>query len=761
MSLSMHNALVTPYSADHGGAGSRVVSVLQLAGIIAASVMASYLLVPDQSQLVERLMMDQQYSRIREMMKSSLGTSDGIDSASLQKLGPERLATLSHLLRLTPKEQLQTIFSASRPLEYDRFTHALTMSAVRYVDVIAPDQAWRMIEAQSSRMPPRYFAELASTLSKNALALTQPKLAATILARACLQPDSTVEMAHEMAQAYRWSGEPAIGASHLMKWLAKHESAATADAVHFASLGDLGAAVALEGGKPSLALDFQLQNLKALPADAPIEKGKIEMALSLANQSTRTPDVVPWLDRYVKSLPESSLDWKDLPDLAAKDPGKVKDYLHWLALLAQYCDWNSEFDASFDAHFRLAGMGRVESLDRCLALCDFLGRGEEMADLLQYSDVLKKRPELQAKLAELMAGLGRDAEALPLYRSWVASHPDDVEAAYDYACLLEDMGKEDESLAAFEQAVKLHPAHVPSVKKLAEACIRAGRHEQALGLYGSLKDEDHDHSTLENYALLAESLDRHAELFRAQVLHARQTNLTTVEPYLEIAETAAYLPSSRPAISVLDEGLKRFPESPSLRVALASVWLRDLGNIDQCYAILKHDCVKRSYEGVTMLLEIASSVPNQQDLLTFLGSDLEKKFELPPQSRLDLGVLCHACGQVERGEKMFSSVPEDARFLPFLAEARTHMNAYDEAIRLMTKYLSGNARATADDWVALGELYETVGRVEDAERAYEQSLTLLTSDLPAEAARTKAANPSPVGTLIPASNSAPTATPAP
>lgn len=727
----MHNAPALPFSADDGGGSTRVVGIRMLAAIIGASLLGSYLLIPDQSQLVERLMRDQQYERIQEMLRSTLGTTGGIDPAEFQKLGGGQLAALSHLLRLTPREQLQTIFSTERPLDYDRFIHAVTLSAVRYVDVISPEQAWRMIAPFSQKMPASYFAELATILSRNALATSRPDLSATILSQACGMEGSPVVTAHDMVQSYRSAGKPQMGADQLLKWFRKHEGKSfEANPAELSALRALGSTVALEGGDPSTALDFHLMNLKALPADAPLETGQIETALSLAGQCSRTADAVPWLARYVNSMPESKVDWKKLPELQAKNPERAAEYIRWTRLQAQYADWSSQFDPAFDAHFRLAALGEMASLDRCIALCDFLGRGEEMADLLQYSDIALSRPALQAKLAALLAGLGRDTEALPLYQRWIAANPDDVEAAHDLGCLLQDMGREDDALEAFEAVVKLHPKHVPTVKKLAESCIRAGRHERALELYKNLSDEDHDHYTLENYALLAESLDRHEELFRAQVLHTRQETLTTVEPYLEIAETAGYIPSAQPAIDILNEGLNKFPDSPSIRVALATVWMRDLNNVDQCYATLKHDSIRKSFEGVTMLLEIASSIPDQRDLLAFLGPNIENQFELSARSRLDLAVLCHFCGDSTRCERLFAQVPETPRNLSLIAEARFQMNSVDESIRLMTQFLTGNIRATSEEWIFLGELYEITGQTEAAERAYQQSLSLLTSDLP-------------------------------
>ena len=54
----------------------------------------------------------------------------------------------------------------------------------------------------------------------------------------------------------------------------------------------------------------------------------------------------------------------------------------------------------------------------------------------------------------------------------------------------------------------------------------------------------------------------------------------------------------------------------------------------------------------------------------------------------------------------------------------------DEAARLMTAHLQNNPRATAKEWLFLGELFESLGREEDTLRAFNYSLALLTAELP-------------------------------
>lgn len=87
------------------------------------------------------------------------------------------------------------------------------------------------------------------------------------------------------------------------------------------------------------------------------------------------------------------------------------------------------------------------------------------------------------------------------------------------------------------------------------------------------------------------------------------------------------------------------------------------------------------------------------------------------------------------------------------AEARFETGQFEEAARLMRSYLDQQRRATSDDWVFLGDIYDLLGREEDARTAYNYSLTLLTSDLPDTAYREPSSDaarvPKPTSATIP------------
>jgi tetratricopeptide (TPR) repeat protein len=699
--------------------------------LLVGSIGASYWLVPRQDQLVERLFLDKQYHRMAEALRSGLGDKTSFKPSDMRSMTAEQLTMLSHLLRLTPKEQLTLIFTGNRTPVYDQFVHGLVLAAVRYIDVIPPQDAWLMIEPSLSKIPASQRIELAELLATNAHAVGKPALAAAILSPVVNLEEAGWPVARNLALALRWSGQTKKGAEELSRWLkGRAEGVARDDLRSGISLGH---EMAMEAGEPSLALDFAIRGLSLLSPTEAIPEEQMSVAHGLALQCTRTSALMPWMKKYVASLPESQMDITELLKPEARSSGSFSTSKKWIRILAQTCDWNSEFDSAFDYHLRLAAMGEMESVDRCLALTGFLGRDQELADLLERMRPFEQRPGSQIFLARELAGLGRDVDAKPLFESWLDSHPHDRDARYDYACLIEDMGNEEGALLAFEELVRRDPKDVPGVKKLAEAYTRESRFTEALRLYAELPGEAHDLHTLENYAMLAESLDDYVQLVRALELTIKAGHDVSVEIFGNLAEAASHLEDPRKQVEVLLAGLKQIPESNLLRVSLASAFA-EAGDVEQAVVTLtEKPALRNNMEAVALILSLAKDARGPEKIMAFVGGDVEKRFKLSNASLLDLAVLCRVCGEAEKSERVFASVIEDAANAVLIAEARFDVGDYETAERLMSAHMNRRPRAVASEWIFFGEIYEALGKAEEAKRAFDYSLALLTADLPGTA----------------------------
>jgi tetratricopeptide (TPR) repeat protein len=709
-----------------------VVPVRALLLTLLASVGVSWWLVPSKQEMLERVMMDRQHKEVGDLLRAQLASATGFADLDLSDLTASQLNLLAALLRMTPREQLQTIFQSKRQLQYDRYLHAVALAAVRYVDVIHPQQAWDIVGKQSERLTGEQTLDFATLLAHNALALSDPKLAATILEQAAKHPVSGPGVALELAQACRWSGRPLIGAQRLQGWLNTHEAKASYE--EYKQLAELASTLALEGGQPQLALEILLAELQHYP-DHLVSEEQMEHVINYATQAGQPTRARPAILRFVNQLPAAQLSWQDLRKQALSKPGELQSYRKYVQLLAQYSDWSSAFSDAYDHHYRLAACGSLESLDRCLALSSYLGRDEDMAGLLQGIGSVPERPELPIRLASMLAALGDDVGAKPLYESWLKTHPEDEKAHYEHACLIEGMALEEQAVAAFAEHVQRFPKDVRGVKKLAECYIRDHELQKALDLYAQLPAEAHDYMTRENYALLGESLDEPDHLLRAQILTVQAETKPRPELYLEMAETAMYLKDYAPALAAVEEGLELMPDSAGIRSALAQLYLRSDSGVDgdrsveRAAQVLRHPCVMQSPEAVSDLLAISYRITEKNEVLEFLGKDVESKLKLGLEDKLNLAVLCHLCEQEERGKALAASVPNVKANLPALAEMNFLIGHYQGAVDMMTNYLEDNPQAVSDDWVFLGDIYDEMGFPAEAQVAYEYSLQMLTSDL--------------------------------
>ena len=698
-----------------------------LAPLLAACLGGSWFMIPKRGELIERLFKDKQYERVVAVLQDGMHGMKAGEVSGLRHLSATQLTTLSRLLNLTPREQLHAVFSPKNAPEYDAYIHNIVLAAVRYVDVLPPQEALDIIVPSASRVPEKFRMSLLLSIAHNAHAVSRPDLAAKALGMASMCESAGWEIAREMAQSYRWNSQPGEAAHHLRGWLASHRSKLNAAQQNEAR--DLSFSLALESGKPGEAFDICMLELKDAFDAGEIPAELMDTSLKLALQSSHTKDMLPWLQHAVDRLPETKMPLAELHRLSTTDPKRFDNYLRWATPLSRWSDWNDDFDVAFDCHLRLAALGDVDSRDRCVEIYDYLGRTEDCCELLLALGEVKDKPELTPVLGRLLAELGRDEEARVHFEAWLKAHPDDRMAHYDVACLLEDMGDERGSREAFAKMVKRFPTDAPAIKHLASACIRDADYQTALSLYLQLPETDHDHDTLENYAMIAESLDDHEAELRALVLTGRLLGEPTVDLYLDMADTASYLPDNQKPVEILHEALRRIPGSAQLRIALATQHLRN-DEPDDALQVLTDAHLRNNFDAIELLLGMSASITDARNALAFLGNDLESRFPLSNQNRLQFAIIQYNAGRHEAAERLFSSVPETLENLQPLAEARFDVGNCEESARLMTAFLKSHPQAKANDWLFLGDIYEELGLIEEARKAYDYSLALLTADLP-------------------------------
>ena len=705
--------------------------MLPLVLLLAGSLGLAWLFKPTDEEMLERVLKDRHFNQLIACLQVQ-GHVDGAKAAELRRVSGRRLAVLARLFQLTPREQLHVLFLSGRSLDYDLLTHGLVLRAIQFVDVIPPDEAFEIIRMRLHEVPPELRLDLLDLIGKNSHAVGKPELAVECYRLAANMPESRWSTLQKMTQTFRWEKRTLEASEILRRWLLKHESSLSAK--EQAEARALQYVMALEAGHPSEAFDRCLVQLQALaPSETP-DRELIVKTVQAATYSGRSGEVLPWLEKFVNVMPDHDIAWNHLPKMNGEEPQRFADLKRLWGTLARVCDWSRKMDQGFDYHLRAAALGDEDALDRCLALHSYLGRTEDAAELLQLLVHVPNHEKVNALLPQMLGNLGREQEACELYRHWLARHPDDRDSRHALACLLEDLGDDDGSMKQLEELLRRKPEDTPALQKLAHSHMRKKNFRKALELLEQAPEKAHNDETLEGYASLAESLDLHDSRLRALLMMIKRKEQPEPKDYLDLADAAGYTTQPHRALEMLADGIKRFPDEVTLRLALASLHAQRQ-DYTGALAVAMHPPLRGKFEIADFILALAPHVEKAGEALEFIGNDVEKRFPLAVADRLNLAVLHHKAGHPDEVKRLFATVPETPDNLRILATARFHCQDFAQSERLMLALFINIREIYSNDWVFLGDIYELLNRPEDAQRAYDQSLKLLSSDLPNTAAR--------------------------
>ena len=315
-----------------------------------------------------------------------------------------------------------------------------------------------------------------------------------------------------------------------------------------------------------------------------------------------------------------------------------------------------------------------------------------------------------------------------MFEDWVKEHPNDRNAAYELACLQEATASPHTAITAFERVVRSFPGDPAATKRLVSLRIRSGQPESALRELDHLKESDFDPDTLENYTMLAESLDQPDSLLRALGIMSRIPQETTPELYLRMSEVARQHSDDERPLAILREGISKLPASPSLRVELATLLL-DQERFEEALVEMLHPAVKGRMDAQSLALAASIHTNRTAEVLAAVGKDFETKNDLSLTTQLDLAVACILSGETQRGERLFASVPVERMSLARLADARLLAGHFQEAERLARLNIAQSTKPQPSDWILLGDTQSKQGRIDEANDAYAKALAVVSQNI--------------------------------
>lgn len=691
--------------------------------LVVSGVVLAFLLVPSQKELREGILREKLCASITPVLGAERFRDGRSPIEALRSLTTERLKELAALAALKPKAQLESIFNTpSAKLKYDEFIHCFVLAAIRYVEPVSATEAIQLVLPKSPEIPDSMRLEAYEILARNAVGSNMPEMASEILRQSCRSRESTWSTVVDMIRVSRWVGRQAGAMETFRHWMKLQGQGLTTDEKKAAR--DLQYTLALEANLPGEALDACIEEFRRLPGITADIADLMERTHRAAVLAERSLEILPWVESFLATFPEASRSCPELIAAAKAKKGTSPDYQKWLKRSAEIADWNLLPEKAYAHIQRLLSTGDLTLLDRFLPLSNYLGRGEDSALVLRSLDGLISKEQLHIQTARLIASNGKPEEALAMFEEWVQAHPEDRNASYELACLKEATSDTQTAIAAFERFMRDFPTDAPGVKMLAALRIRHGQTEAALRELDSLKESDFDSDTLENYTMLAESLDRPASLQRALRIVSSRPKEATPELYLRMSEIARQDDDETAPLLILREGIQKLPSSPSLRIELATLLL-DQENFDAALDELLHPSTQGRLDAQALALAASIHTIRCREVLAILGRDYEKRHQLPETTRLDLAVACILAGDDTRGEKLFATVPLERAHYARLGTARLLAGQFQEAERLARLNIEQSTKPDANDWILLGDSISRQGRDFEANDAYSKALAIV------------------------------------
>ncbi len=700
---------------------NRVVSVPHLLIVAIGGIGFAYLMTPSQDQLLSNMERDRLGAEVIPMLRENWCDKSRSFTAALTSMSRQRMDELARLAHLTPRERMRVMFDKRNAPKFDAFNESLSVASIRYVDVMAPKDAYNIINPVIEVLPQAHTRGLLSVLSNNALAVNQPALAASILLRTCDDPNASWEDVQKMMNACQWSGKTAEAVEKSGKWFAAHEQdmrESQRDVVREAISN-----LALGANMPAKAFEMALAELSALSRLTKDDSKLVERARQAAVFAGKTGEMLPWIERYIATLPMAKMTWQQLLKVPRPLKGEAVDYNYWVRQAAQFADWNALAESSYKHHQRLVAIGDFDLVDRVLELTAFLGYGQDSAAFLKALGPIPGHENLKIVLARLVAANGDPHEAQNLFEEWTQAHPHDQTARYELANLIRGIADNAAALKAFESFVHDFPENDVAVKRLAELRLRAGKPEAALEMMDTLKDDALDAITLEDYTTLAEAMERPKSLLRGLRLSLKGAGKDAPEVFERMYEVHRGNGDYEGAIGVLREGIAAAPDRPVLRVKLASLML-EMERPADAIAEALHPSLRTRVDALAIALAaIRIDESKASEVIQAFGPKIEQSQKLPTEVRINLAVACAKVGQHEREMALFSTVPDTRENLAALAEAKLALEDFEVAEKLAERNLAENTPPLSRDWLLLGDTLSKLGRSDEAQNAYTKALS--------------------------------------
>jgi predicted Zn-dependent protease len=748
-----------------------------LMGILVACAIIFYLLVPNQKQLLSRLVHDGKAKRALKVLHSLPETEKASNPEFYECV---RLRLNRQLLN--PKDKAGVIAHIQESLQaFKRFSSSQDFLAeVQHSIALLNDcaQALKLVAPHLKTIPNASRQVLVMGLVRDALASNTPDVAAATYEN-CWRPFTPTETnLVEAVRLWRAAARP----DRALRVLEEFEQ---------------------QSGKDSAALGSTLVESKFnLLREVNRNREAFDLASTLTRRNEDEETRHKWLQlmevtagslaqhrilleeyrHHVQAYPADAKTWRLIANMSttANDLAFAKEALQKLISLtpgdmaaqkqlAQLYEWTGDPNRAFDLYIRLAEQKDAAALERLIALNPGLYRDKDLLKLLLGLVGDASQDKYRLILARLLTKHGEYAEANSLYQIHLQRKPQDTAVMEEYAHTLKRQQAYQGALAIWTSLLELNPEDDAVRRCIAEVHYLLGDFEESLHAYQLLAKRSADLPTILKYRILAESLGDFQSLSEALGREMELKRQVAPDDFIKLAYVLSLLGADAERRGVLERGVAQFPASDTLRIQL-SILLVEQKEARQALSVLaRSHNLKSDLATLRLYLDLLIANGDYAAAEMFLKTGIDEKI-LEAQSINLLQALIYEGNRNDLAaetiyQRLYRQYPGESAYAlnylhiltklgktrkarsvlqpllknptPAILKEAAHVNAelgdYQEAERLQTRFVELPGIAGFQDWSYLGDILHSAGKRSAAQRAYRRALAAAEMNLQSQA----------------------------
>ena len=678
---------------DQSTANGSSVTLGSWGGIVLASVCitAALLLVPGDTEHLERVIADGRIDRLREIAAEEIGYQP---------------------------DDRQLLEFALSDLGKDGWDERGISAAQQLVAQIEDTpSAYLGVQKFGDELPDRGIAKIYSSLARRSLADGNPALAAEIYKVHAIRTGMSEELTAKLVESLRFSEKPREAYEALAQF--KLENAGQMPA----ALIELHDALALEAGDVETAFDSMRERFDKVKARSRGElRERIDKLIAAGSQAGRSDELITLCDEFLATTEADALTWEDIFERRRLEP-EFDDgaYREIAGEAAKFCRWNDQPDKAFDYLRKIAALGNSSALDACVALHKPLLREHEMADLLHRFVPLDTCSDYTLLAAQLHAKRTKYELADAYYQQHLHDHPGDAKIWAERAGMWDAAGQFEKALDAFRESARADPDDTASQLRIARLLVTLGQYDDALEHYSQL--DELDPKAVSQYYTLATNLGSATAANDAMVKWFRLPGERRPIDHSRLARSYSAMGKHDKMIQTYRAAIKRNPRDRGLPLDLASE-LGTLRRHAEVMAVLGDSGLRNDPEAVSLYLQAALARKQYAAGLSYCGSGAEIRHQLPISAKLPLAEIYYQTGAVEESNRLYNSIPASEIPLPTRAALAFRKRDYATAEQLQKRHLNANPNDHSG-WSFLGSVYQAQLKKREAREAYQRGLSLL------------------------------------